>query len=150
LSRGYLLDTNVLSATAPDRRTVADAAKNAARGWIRVHGDQLWLPVVAIAEIAAGIGEREGAGATHHAAELSAWLRRLLSAYPTRILGYGVAEALCSQKLSLAARRRGIQVGFADMAVAGIAVTHDLIVATRNTRHFDPIAVPTMNPFAAD
>jgi predicted nucleic acid-binding protein len=80
LSRGYLLDTNVLSATAPDRRTVADAAKNAARGWIRVHGDQLWLPVVAIAEIAAGIGEREGAGATHHAAELSAWLRRLLSA----------------------------------------------------------------------
>jgi predicted nucleic acid-binding protein len=33
------------------------------------------------------------------------------------------------------------------MAVAGIAVTHDLIVATRNTRHFDPMMVPTVNPF---
>jgi toxin FitB len=147
LSGGYLLDTNVLSATAPNRRAVADAAKDAARGWLRAHGDQLWLPVVAIAEIAAGIGEREGAGATHHAAELSAWLRRLVSAYPTRILGYGVAEALCSRKLSLAARRHGIQAGFADMAVAGIAVTHDLIVATRNTRHCDPMMVPTVNPF---
>lgn len=147
MSGGYLLDTNVLSATAPNRRTVADAAKDAARGWIRAHGDQLWLPVVAIAEIAAGIGERAGAGATHHAAELSAWLRRFLSAYPTRILAYGVAEALCSQKLSLAARRHGIQVSFADMAVAGIAVTHDLVVATRNTRHFDPMMVPTVNPF---
>jgi predicted nucleic acid-binding protein len=82
LSHGYLLDTNVLSATAPDRHAVPDAAKDAARGWIRAHADQLWLPVMAIAEIAAGIGEREGAGATQHAAELSAWLRRLLSAYP--------------------------------------------------------------------
>jgi predicted nucleic acid-binding protein len=148
LSRGYLLDTNVLSATAPDRRTPPDAAKDAARGWIRAHAEQLWLHVVAIAEIAAGIGGREGAGATHHAAELSAWLRRLLSAYPTRILGYGVAEALCSQKLSLAARHRGIQVGFADMAVAGIAITHDLVIATRNTRHFAPMDVPTLDPFS--
>jgi toxin FitB len=148
LSRGYLLDTNVLSATAPDRRTAQDAAKNAARSWIRANAEQIWLPVVAIAEIAAGIGVREGAGAAHHAAELSAWLRRLLSAYPTRILAYGVAEALCSQKLGFAARRQGIQVGFADMAVASIAVTNDLVVATRNTRHFDPMGMPTSDPFS--
>ena len=81
MTRGYLLDTSVLSATAPDRREMQDPAKQAARQWIKEHGERLWLPAVAIGEIAAGIGERECKGAARHAAQLSAWLRRILLAY---------------------------------------------------------------------
>ena len=51
----YLLDTNVLSATAPDRRAVPDAAKAAARAWITANQSRLYLPATALAEIAAGI-----------------------------------------------------------------------------------------------
>jgi predicted nucleic acid-binding protein len=148
MSRGYLLDTNVLSATAPDRRDVRDAAKQAARQWIKEHEGRLWLPVLAIGEIAAGVGEREAAGATRHAAQLSAWLRGVLLAYPERILNYGIAEALCCRQMACTARRNGIQIGFADMSVACIAVTNDLVVATRNTKHFTPLGTDVVNPFA--
>lgn len=147
MTRGYLLDTNVLSATGPDRRLVPEPAKQAAREWIRTHEDQLWLPGVAIGEIAAGIGEREGAGATQHAAQLSAWLRRVLLTYPERVLGFGLPEALCCRQLALAARQPGVQVGFADMAVASIAVTHELSVVTRNTKHFAAMNVEVVNCF---
>jgi predicted nucleic acid-binding protein len=147
MSRGYLLDTNVLSATAPDRRDVQDAAKQAARRWIKEHEGSLWLPIVAIGEIAASVGEREAAGATRHAARLSAWLRGVLLAYPERILSYGIAEALCCRQMAFAACRAGIQIGFADLSVACIAVTHDLIVATRNTWHFTPLGADVVNPF---
>jgi hypothetical protein len=72
---GFLLDTNVLSATAPDRRAVPDTGKASARAWIVANPDRLYLPVTTVAEIAAGIGSREAGGATRHAAELGAWLR---------------------------------------------------------------------------
>jgi predicted nucleic acid-binding protein len=147
LSQGFLLDTNVLSATAPDRRQVPDAQKQAARRWIKEHSDRLWLPIVAVGEIAAGIGAREGAGATRHAAELLTWLRSVLSTYPERVLGYGLDEALRCRHLSLTARKAGVEVGFADMSVAAIAVSHDLVVATRNTKHFAPMGVKAIDPF---
>lgn len=147
MSKGYLLDTNVLSATAPDRLPVADVEKQAARAWIRQHDGLLWLPIVAIGEIAAGIGEREGSCATRHAAELSAWLRNVLLSYPERVLGYGMTEALCCRQLAATARQNGVQAAFADMSVASIAMTNDLVVATRNTKHFVPMGTEVINPF---
>ena len=147
MSLGYLLDTVVLSATAPGRRQVPDVAKQAACRWIEVHGGQLWLPVIAKGEIASGIGEREGIGATRHASELAEWLQHVPLSYPERILGYGMAEARCCRQLGFAARRNGIQVGFADMSVASIAVTNDLVVATRNVKDFTPMDIEVVNPF---
>jgi predicted nucleic acid-binding protein len=147
VSPGYLLDTNVLSATAPDRREIQDTAKQAARRWIKEHESDLWLPIVAITEIAAGVGEREAAGATRHAAQLSSWLHSVLLAYPGRILSYGIAEALCCRQLALAARRNGVQIGLADMSVASIASINDLIIATRNTKHFTPMGIGLIDPF---
>ena len=107
----------------------------------------LWLPILTVAEISRGIGEREGAGATRHAAQLSARLRALLMAYPERFLAFGVAEALCCRQLAVTARRNGIRPGFADMLVASIAVINDLTVATRNTKHFLPLGAKVVNPF---
>lgn len=64
MTGGFLLDTNLISAAAPDRRTVTEPAKRAAQAWIVVHRDSLYLPMTAIAEIAAGIGLREASGRT--------------------------------------------------------------------------------------
>jgi 4-aminobutyrate--pyruvate transaminase len=147
VSRGFLLDTNVISATAPDRREVPDAAKQAARVWILAHQAELFLPVIAVAEVAAGIGLREASGATRHAADLAAWLRAVLAAYPERVLGFDSWAALQARELARTARAAGVEPGFADLTLACIARAHGLVLATRNARHFTPMGLDVVDPF---
>jgi predicted nucleic acid-binding protein len=149
LSDGFLLDTNVISAAAPDRRTVPEASKAAARHWIVNNQSRLYLPVTAIAEIAAGIGLREAAGASRHAADLAAWLRGILDAYSDRILILDAEASLHARALTRRAREAGIEVGFADLTVACIARAHGLVVTTRNIRDFAPLGIETLDPFVA-
>jgi predicted nucleic acid-binding protein len=145
---GFLLDTNVISATAPDRRTVPEVAKAAARQWIVDNQSRLFVPVIAIAEISAGIGAREAAGAVRHAADLTAWLKSILGAYPERVLVFDVVAALHARLLARMARQAGVAIGFADLTVACIASAHRLVVATRNMRDFTPMGIETVDPFA--
>lgn len=149
MTPGYLLDTNVLSATAPDRRVVPDPAKQAAREWILAHQAGLFLPAIAVAGIAAGIGEREAAGATRHAADLAAWLRLVLTLYPDRVLGFDARAALEARALSRAARQAGVVPGFADLTLACIARAHGLVLATRTARDFAPMGLATLDPFSS-
>jgi len=149
LTAGWLLDTNVISATAPDRNPVPSAEKLRARAWIRANEARLFLPVTAVAEIAAGIGAREASGATRHARDLAAWLAALLGTHPDRVLPFDAVAALQSRALTARARAAGIDPGFADLTVACIARANDLAVATRNLRHFLPMGVAAVDPFAA-
>ena len=48
-----------------------------------------------------------------------------------------------------AARAIGRHPGFTDIAIASIARSRALVVLTTNTRHFEPLGVVAMNPFAA-
>jgi predicted nucleic acid-binding protein len=146
---GFLLDTSVVSATAPDRRTVPDVAKAAARRWIVGNESRLYVPVIAITEIAARIGAREVAGASRQAADLAAWLKAVIDAYPERLLVFDVEAALHARTLSRKVREAGIAVGFADLAVACIARVHGLVVATRNRRDFAPMGIDTVDPFVS-
>ncbi len=147
MSNGFLVDTNVLSATAPARRSARDGGNQAARAWIGAEASRLFLPVIAIGEIAIGIGEREAGGASRQATELAAWLSTLLATYPGRILGFDVEAALHARRLARQARASGIVAGFADLGVAAIAAAHGLVVATRNVKHFAPMGIMTINPF---
>ncbi|MDN2579073.1 hypothetical protein [Aquibium sp. ELW1220] len=52
--------------------------------------------------------------------------------------------------MSDAARARGRDPGLADVMIAAIADVHELTVATRNLRHFDPLAVPCLDRLAGD
>lgn len=124
-----------------------EPAKARARRWIEDHAEHLWLPIVAVAEIAAGVGKREGQGATRHAAELAEWLSRVIAFYPERLIPFGLQEALHLRHLARAARDSGVEIGIADMMVASIAVTADLVVTTRNEKHFAAMGVARFNPF---
>jgi toxin FitB len=145
---GFLLDTNVISATAPDRRTVPEPAKSAACAWIVANQHGLHLPVTAIAEIAAGVGTREASGAIRHAIDLAGWLRAVVDLYPERVLSLDLEAALHARTLARRAREAGVSVGFADLTVACIANKHRLTVATRNVRDFAPMGIATVDPFA--
>ena len=147
MTRGFLLDTNVILAIAPDRRVVPDAAKALARIWIIEQQDRLFVPVTSVVEIAAGIAAREASGATRHAANLANWLKAVLGHYADRILMLDTEAALHTRKLTLKARAAGSNVGFADLTVACIARARGLVVATRNIRDFAPMGIETLDPF---
>lgn len=149
MSAGYLLDTNLLSATAPDRFGVVAPEKERARAWIRAHEDWLFLPVTAVAEVAAGIGALEAAGGVRRARDLAAWLGAVLAHYPDRVLAFDLEAALQARALQREARGRGVAPGFADLTVAAIARARGLVVATRNLRDFAPMAVAMVDPFEA-
>ena len=66
---GYLVDTNVLSAGAPGRRS--DQAEVLA--WMERRTDALFLSVITVTEIEAGIARAMREGATRKADSLRAW-----------------------------------------------------------------------------
>jgi hypothetical protein len=78
---------------------------------------------------------------------LSAWLDALLHLYGERVLSFGLQEARIAGALSDGARAKGRSPGFADIVIAATASAHNLILLTRNERHFKPLGVKTINPF---
>ena len=81
---GYLLDTNVISAFAPDRPAVPPTLS----GWLEARSNQLFLSVVSIVEIEAGIRRLHRIGSTVRAKALGTWIDRLQENYSERILAF--------------------------------------------------------------
>jgi predicted nucleic acid-binding protein len=107
----------------------------------------LCLSAVTIAEIEDGIAKLRREKAGRKAEGLSAWLETLLHLYGERVLSFGLQEARIAGSLSDGARAKGRSPGFADIVIAATARAHDLILLTRNQRHFKPLGVKTINPF---
>jgi hypothetical protein len=141
--RGYLLDTNVISATAP-----ANPARDpVVVDWLEAHAASLFLSVVTITEIESGIANAARKEARRKAASLTAWLEALLHLYGRRILPMDTPIARAAGRLDGFARGAGVAPGFADIVIAATAATHDLMILTRNLRHFEPLGVPVRDPF---
>ena len=139
----YLVDTNVISTTAPLMAT----KRSDLVAWMDAHSSDLYLSAVTIAEIADGIAKLKREGATRRASNLSAWLRTVLHLYGDRILAFDSATAEIAGELSDLARGRGHSPGFADVAIAATARRHRLTILSRNERHFASIDVDVIDPF---
>ena len=137
----YLLDTNILSASAPTRR---DADAEALAAWMRAQSDRLYLSAITIAEIEAGIARAVRIGASAKAPVLRRWLAAVEHFYASRILAFGIEEA--RQAGAILDRARAHDPGFEDIAIAATAAAHGLTVLTANERHFAPLGVPYANP----
>jgi toxin FitB len=55
-----------------------------------------------------------------------------------------------SRLLSDAAEDAGSHLGFADVSIAAIAKSRELVILSLNLRHFYPLGVATLNPFDPD
>ena len=141
----YLVDTNVLSYAAPGRAGHAAGLIT----WMVDHSDRLYLSVVTIAEIEQGIAKARRQGATRQAARLSEWVEASILLYADRILPITLDVARLTGFLSDNARGKGHAPSFADVAIAATARVHDLMVLTRNLRHFDPLEAQVWDPFVA-
>lgn len=139
----YLVDTNVISAAAP----TAAVGRPELIGWMESHSSDLFVSAATIAEIADGIAKAKREGAKRKAADLSAWLRTVLHLYGDRVLPFDSPTAEIAGVLSDLARGRGHSPGFAVVIIAATARRHDLIILSRNERHFGPMDLVVVDPF---
>ncbi len=144
---GFLLDTNVISMLSPARAEVSAAFL----AWLEHMDNQgrIFLSVVAIHEIDKGIALLEHKGATAKAAGLQDWLAGLVATYDDKIIPIDAAAAALAGRLEAKAISAGHDPGMADAAIAGIAKAQDLVIVTRNTRHFLPFGVDVATPAEA-
>lgn len=140
---GYLVDTSILSALAPDKPALPEAFA----AWLRRNSERLYLPCIAVAEIEQGICKLRRAGGTARARRLSAWLDGLIERYAERVLTLDAPASRLAGRISDEAIAAGRHPGFADVAIAALAQGADLTVLTRNARHFSPLGVPCSDPF---
>ena len=140
---GYLLDTNVLSAFAPGRPSGSPQLAQ----WLEAQSSFLFLSVISIAEVEAGIRKLQRVGAKARADLLSAWIERILGAYDERVLAFDLAAGKLAGALADRALATGSHPDFADIAIAATAERHDLVLLTANVRDFRALGIRYANPF---
>ena len=146
LINGYLLDTSVVSVLAPGRESFAPSPLGE---WLQAHHKELFLPSIAVAEMAQGIGKLRRAGGIERADRLDRWLDGLLAAYADRILPLDAKAARLAGQMSDAAIAQGRHPGFADVAIAALAHNAGLLLLTCNLKHFQPLGVACADPLIA-
>jgi len=143
LYKGFLLDTSVVSVLAPGREAFVPQPL---REWLQAHHKQLYLPCIAVAEMAQGIAKLRRAGGAERADRLDRWLDGLLSAYADRILPLDAQASRLAGQMSDAAVAQGCHPGFADVAIAALAQNAGLLLLTCNLKHFQPLGVACADP----
>jgi predicted nucleic acid-binding protein len=145
MSQGFLLDTSVISALSPGREVQLPEGFSQ---WLQAHDSQLFIPCIAIAELAQGISKLRRSGATERARRLDTWLSQLMDGFGERILSLTPPMARMAGELSDQATSNGCHPGFADVSIAAIAMHQGHILLTRNLQHFEPLGVPCQDPIA--
>lgn len=133
----YLLDTNILSEIRKRQR----ANQGVVEFFVSTDPESVYLPVQVIGEIRSGIDGLRPRDATQ-AAALETWLNLVLHEYSDRILLFDIECALVWGRLIV-----GQNQNLIDKQIAAIALVHDLVVVTNNTKDFMPCGVKTLNPF---
>ena len=135
-----VLDTNVLSAlmrTNPEAVVVE---------WLdRQPADSVWLTSITVFEARFGLAllpkGRRRTGLER------AFNRVLTEDLASRVLSLDEMAAVTAAQLAADRRRAGRIVDLRDTLIAGIAQARRATIATRNTRHFEGLDVPVVDPW---
>lgn len=136
-----VLDTNVLSALMqqqPDAQVVA---------WLdNQPAESVWISSITVFEARYGL-------ALLAAGQKKKLLQERFDEFlqddlDNRVLLFDVDAATQAAQLAAERKARGRPVDMRDTFIAGIALARRATLATRNTRHFDDLPVPVVNPWA--
>jgi predicted nucleic acid-binding protein len=136
-----LLDTNVIS--EPLKLTADVAVLN----WIDAQMiETLYLSTISLAELRFGIaalspGKRRD---TLH----TSFEQRILPLFAGRILPFDAAASEANAVLRARARAQGKAIAPADGYIAATAISHGLMVATRDTGPFEAAGLRVINPWS--
>jgi predicted nucleic acid-binding protein len=135
-----VLDTNVLSAlmrTRPDAVVVE---------WLdRQPADSIWVTSITVFEARFGLSLLPK-GRRRSSLE-RAFDRVLADDLASRVLNINEMAAFAAGQLAAERQRAGRVVDLRDTLIAGIAQARRATIATRNTRHFEGLDVPVVNPW---
>jgi predicted nucleic acid-binding protein len=135
-----VLDTNVLSALM---RTKADAV---VVEWLdRQPADSIWVTSITVFEARFGLSLLPK-GRRRSSLE-RAFDRVLTEDLASRVLNLDEMAASAAGQLAAERQRVGRVVDLRDTLIAGIAQARRATIATRNTRHFEGLEVPVVNPW---
>lgn len=132
-----------MSALAPGREAFVPGPFGQ---WLQANHQQLFLPALAVAEMAQGIGKLRRNGGADRADRLDRWLDGLLAVYADRILPLDASVARLAGQMSDAAMAQGRHPGFVDVAIAALAQHAGLVLLTCNLKHFQPLGVACFDP----
>lgn len=137
-----ILDTNVLSALMqqqPDPHVI---------DWLDGQpAETIWISSITLFEARYGLallpaGERKNL--------LQERFDQLLQDdLENRVLHFDVHAANMAAQLAAQRKERGRPVDIRDTFIAGIALARRATLATRNTKHFDDLSSPVVNPWPA-
>jgi predicted nucleic acid-binding protein len=114
-------------------------------GWLAtIPSDALFLSVITIGKIRKGVIKLPNSKKKE---QLTLWLNTLLKDYSERILPLDLIVAENWGILQGNAEKAGTPMSSLDGLIAATASTHNLILATRNERDFEPSHVPLINPW---
>ena len=135
-----LLDTNVLS--EPMRPQPSTKVVN----WLDEQPvSELYISSITLAEIELGLallpdGKRKQA--------LFSAAREMLKKFSGRCLSFGEDEASIYAQILADSRRKGRTITVEDGQIAAVALSNNLVLATRNVKDFEIInSLKTINPF---
>jgi toxin FitB len=135
-----VLDTNVLSAlmrTRPDAVVVE---------WLdRQPADSIWVTSITVFEARFGLAllpNRKRRRSLERAFD-----RVLTEDLSSRVLSLDEMAAATAGQLAAERQRAGRVVDLRDTLIAGMAQARRATIATRNTRHFEGLDVPVVDPW---
>ena len=135
-----ILDTNVLSALMrmnPEAVVVE---------WLdRQPADSVWLSSITVFETRFGLALLPK-GRRRNGLE-RAFESVLTEDLANRVLDFDSVAAAAAAHLAADRQRAGRAVDLRDTLIAGIALARRATIATRNTKHFEGLDVPVINPW---
>ena len=135
-----ILDTNVLSALMQRK------PESAVIAWLDAQpATAVWISSITLFEARYGLAVMaDGQRKTVLEQRLDALVRVELD---HRILVFDACAADRAAQLAADRKQQGRPVDMRDTFIAGIALVHGAILATRNTRHFTDLPIPVINPW---
>jgi predicted nucleic acid-binding protein len=135
-----ILDTNVLSALM--RKTSEAVVVD----WLdRQPADSVWLSSITVFETRFGLALLPK-GRRRSALE-RAFETVLTDDLANRVLDFDSVAAATAARLAADRQKAGRAVDLRDTLIAGIALARRATIATRNTKHFEGLDVPVINPW---
>lgn len=137
----YLVDTDVVSELRKRQRThpgVIAFFRDAAAA-----DAALYLSAVTIGELRRGVELIRARGDARQARLLERWLERLVGEFGDNVLSFDADAAQVWGRLRVPQPENPL-----DKQIAATALIHDLVLVTRNVRHFHATGVRLFDPFA--
>jgi predicted nucleic acid-binding protein len=135
-----ILDTNVVS------ELMEGKAVGPVQAWLdQTDEKSLWLTAILVFEIRGGLIKKDEGRRKRKL--LAAFDALLEIDFRERILPLDYEAAMEAARIGAEREQRAQPIDVKDTLIAGIALSRNAAIATRNVRHFDDLPVEVINPW---